>query len=207
VLLGYPIALQFARSGSRGRGIIALFVLSPLLVNVVVRTYGWVAILGPNGLFERSMHAIGVADPPQPFFSETAVVIGLTHLLLAFMVLGIVSALDNINPSLVLAARNLGSSSFGAFWKVTLPLSVPGLISGAFLVFTHACGSLITPALLGGHSGVTLPTLIYQQELTLFNWPLGSAMSMILLVVIGASLLLYRGLLRLIVAERKDTQP
>ncbi len=202
-LLGYPIALQFARSSSRGRGIIALLVLSPLLVNVVVRTYGWVAILGPNGLFERTMHALGIADPPQLFFSETAVVIGLTHLLLAFMVLGIVSALDNINPALVLAARNLGASSFGAFWKITLPLSIPGLVSGSFLVFTHACGSLITPALLGGNSGVTLPTLIYQQELTLFNWPLGSAMSLILLLVIGASLFLYSGLLHSVLKRRE----
>jgi putative spermidine/putrescine transport system permease protein len=180
-----------------------LLVLSPLLVNVVIRTYGWIAILGPNGLLEKGFRTMGLGAPPKLLFTETAVVIGLTHLLLAYMVLGIVSSLDNINPSLVNAARNLGSSNFGAFRKITLPLSVPGMVSGCFLVFTHACGSLITPALLGGNSGVTLPTLIYQQELTLFNWPLGSAMSLILLIVIGASLLLYGVLVRSLLTRKE----
>jgi len=200
LLLGYPIALSIIRSRGWWRSAQIVFVVTPLFVSIVVRTYGWVLLLGNRGLINGLLISVGFRDQPVRLLgTEVAVVVGLMEALLPFMVLSLSAVLSRIDTTLEEAARGLGASPIGAFLTVTLPLSLPGALAGCLLVFMVSMGSYVTPALLGGSDVRVMVTEIYTQVTTVFNWPLAAVLSLTLL---GVSLTVAGLASRLIRTER-----
>jgi putative spermidine/putrescine transport system permease protein len=190
--LGYPVAYHLTRCSGRKRAYLTLLIVAPLLVSVVVRSFGWLVILGPNGLVNSLLTGLGVvSDPLRLLYTETAIVVGLTHVFLSFMVLSVAASLGRIDPALIRAAQNLGASERQAFMRVVLPLSLPGVAAGSLIVFTLAASAFITPALLGGPRVKVMSYLAYQQTLLLSDWPYGSAIAFILLALTGLCAFLY----------------
>jgi putative spermidine/putrescine transport system permease protein len=190
--LGYPVALHLTRCRGRQRAYLTMLVLAPLLVSVVVRSFGWLVILGPNGLVNWVIVRLGlVTDPLRLLYTETAIVVGLAHVFLSFMVLSIATALDRIDSIMVRAAQSLGAPPRQVFFRVILPLSLPGVVAGSLIVFTLGTSAFITPALLGGPRVKVMSYLAYQQTLLLSDWPYGGAIAFILLAVTAASVITY----------------
>ena len=185
LLIGYPVALFLARTRSRWRSWLTLLVVFPLMLNLVVRTFGWIALLAQNGLVNQALQAIGLVDGPvKLLFNFTGLMIGLTHIFLPFMILVLIGAIQNISRDVEDAARVLGASWGGAFLRVTLPLSAPGIVSGSILVFVLTISALVTSRLLGGPTYQVMSTLIYDEFLQRLNWPAGSAQSLLLTVIV-----------------------
>jgi len=196
ILLGYPVALVMVRSSPLIRQAITMVVIAPLIVSVVVRTYGWQLILGngPTGILNWLLLKSGITRSPVALlYSETAVIIGSLHVFFPMMVLPLASALGKIDPRLEDAARTLGATAWRTFRRITLPLSLPGLTVGCTLVFSLTAGSFVTPAILGGTSGQMLGVLVEQQILIVYNWPFGAACATVLVaIVLGANLVSVR---------------
>jgi putative spermidine/putrescine transport system permease protein len=162
------------------------------MVGVVVRTYGWIILLGSEGIVNKFLLGIGIIDSPVGIlYTEGAVIIGIVEILLPFMVLPLMSSIQKIDISQEEAARVLGATRITTFYKVILPLSVPGMISGSLLVLTLSISALSTPLFLGGPKNIMIAVLIWQQMLTVRNWPFGSAMAIILMVVTSAIIMFY----------------
>jgi putative spermidine/putrescine transport system permease protein len=189
IVLGYPVAVVMSRSGPIVSRTIALIVIAPLIVSVVVRSYGWQLILvnSPNGLLNWALMSLGIiSEPLAILYSETAVVIGSLHVFFPMMVLPLASALGKIDPNLEDCARTLGAPWWKVFLRVTLPLSVPGLVAGFTLVFSLTAGSFVTPVILGGTTATMLGNLIEQQIFVVYDWPFGAAIAMVLVLVVFA---------------------
>ena len=187
LIIGYPVAFFLARTRSRWRNWLTILVVFPLMLNLVVRTFGWIALLAQNGLVNQALQALGVVDGPvKLLFNFAGLMIGLTHIFLPFMVLVLVGAIQNIPRDLEDAARALGASWGSAFLRVTLPLSAPGIASGSILVFVLTISALVTPRLLGGPTYQVMSTLIYDEFLQRLNWPAGSAEALLLTVLVLA---------------------
>ena len=164
--IGYPVAFFLARTRSRWRNWLTILVVFPLLLNLVVRTFGWIALLAQNGLVNQALEALGLVDGPvKLLFNFAGLLIGLTHIFLPFMVLVLVGAIQNIPRDVEDAARVLGASWASALLRVTLPLSAPGILSGSILVFVLTISALVTPRLLGGPTYQVMSTLIYDEFL------------------------------------------
>ncbi len=190
LLLGYPAAYFLARTKSRIKNLLIIMTVFPFLVSAVVRSYGWMVILGKNGLLNQLLRALGLIQKPLSIlYTPTAVLIGLVHLLTPYMILNITSVIQSIDRNVEYAAHSLGASPLKTFLKVTLPLSSPGIISGCILVFTLSMTSYVTPKLLGGTKLRMMSTMVFQEVNVNFNWGFASAISYILLVVILAILL------------------
>lgn len=201
LLLGYPLALMLRDAPARLKGLLVIAVIAPLLVSVVVRTFGWVVILGEFGLINRALQALGVTAGfarETHLFTESTVLVGLVHVYLPFMVLALYSALQKQQPQLVRAARNLGASPLRAFLLVTFPLSLPGIVAGTTTVFALAAGAYVTVAVLGGSKVMSMPVLAYQQSIGLTNWQLGAAIGVVLLVGTTLILQLFQRSMRLL---------
>jgi putative spermidine/putrescine transport system permease protein len=184
LLLGYPVAYGLARGRHRWKTVLRLCVVAPLLVSVVIRTYGWIVLLATNGGVNQALLWLGLVDEPVKFmFTHTGVLIGLVHFALPVAVLSLVGVIEAVDRSLEEAARGLGAGAWRAFWAVTLPLTLPGVAAGAMLVFSLTVAAFVTPALMGGPSLVVLSTLIYQQMTVTLEWGFGAAVATILLVV------------------------
>jgi putative spermidine/putrescine transport system permease protein len=182
LILAYPVALTMAKSSPRVRGVIALLIASPLLVSIVVRNFGWYLLLLPNGTINHMLISLGIIDTPlKLLFSEVGVVIGLSNAYLPFMVLAIATSLYNIDPSLEKASAILGASPIRSFFSITLPLSLPGIVSGCVLVFSLSMSAYVTPALMGGANVPVMPVVAYDQINNLLRWTFGSAISYVLL--------------------------
>ncbi len=191
LLVGYPLAYVLARSTSPWRHWLTLLVVFPLLLNLVVRTFGWIALLARRGLVNQWLIGLGVTEEPlRLMFNFTGLLIGMTHIFLPFMVLVLVAVIQNVPRDVEDAARTLGAGFWAVFARVTLPLSVPGILSGSILVFVLAISALVTPRLLGGPTYKVMSTLIYEQFLQLLNWPAGSAMSVVMTLIVLALILL-----------------
>jgi putative spermidine/putrescine transport system permease protein len=189
IVLGYPVAIVMARSGPIVSRLIALIVIAPLIVSVVVRSYGWQLILAntPAGLLNWVLMSVGITGAPLALlYSETAVVIGSLHVFFPMMVLPLASALGKIDPNLEDCARTLGAPWWKVFLRVTLPLSVPGLVAGFTLVFSLTAGSFVTPVILGGTTATMLGNLIEQQIFVVYDWPFGAAIAVVLVFVVFA---------------------
>jgi len=185
LLLGFPLAYTLSTLRGWQRGLLYFGIILPLLTSAVVRTFGWTIILSNNGIINRTLMALGVTDAPIRFmYNMNGVVVALTQIMLPFMVLALDAALLNINPSVLEAARNLGASRVRVFFLILLPLSLPGIVSGSVLVFSLTISAFVTPSLVGGAQVTLMPTLIYQQAMTLMNWPFGAAIAFIMLFVI-----------------------
>ncbi len=163
-VLGYVAALAIVQAGPTWKGRFVGLVVLPLMISPVARTYAWIVILGRAGVVNQAITALGFSDEPvRILFTETAVFIGLVQLFLPLMVLSLVSALENLPADVIPAARVLGAGWLSVFFKVILPLTKEGLVTGGTLVFTGAVTAYITPAVLGGSKVLMLETLLYQK--------------------------------------------
>ncbi|HXK77948.1 MAG TPA: ABC transporter permease [Oscillospiraceae bacterium] len=187
LLLGYPTAYFIARTHSRLKSVMMIVILFPFLVSAVVRSYGWIVILGTNGLLNQFLLGLGILSEPLKIVNtETAVVIGMIHLLIPYMILSLVGVLQSIDPNVEYAAYSLGAGPVRTFCKVIFPLSTPGIISGCVLVFTMSMTSYVTPKLLGGSKFRMMATMVVQEINVNFDWGAASAISYILLATILA---------------------
>ena len=187
LLLGYPTAYYMARTTSRLKQAMVIVILFPFLVSAVVRSYGWMVILGTNGLLNQLLLGLGlISEPLKLLNTEAAVIIGMIHLLIPYMILSLVGVLQSIDPNVEYAAYSLGASPMTTFRKVVFPLSTPGIISGCVLVFTMSMTSYVTPKLLGGSKFRMMATMVVQEINVNFDWGAASAISYILLAGILA---------------------
>jgi putative spermidine/putrescine transport system permease protein len=181
VLLSYPLAFFLARTESRWKELLIAASLTPLLASVVVRTYGWWVLLNHDGALNDLLRALHLVSQPLPLMPSTgAIIVGLTHSLLPYGVLTILTALNSVNPRLEQAAMSLGANRTRTFFAVTLPLSMAGVAGTFLLAFTLAISAFATPSILGGASIPVVATQIYGLLLTELDWALGSAFSVLL---------------------------
>jgi putative spermidine/putrescine transport system permease protein len=184
LVLGYPLAYFLARTRSKRKGLYLFLLLVPLMVGIIVRTYGWIVIFGREGMINNLLLGLGVAQAPiKILFTETAVVVGIVEVLMPYMVLPIVSSIQKISINLEEAAASLGANKLHVFLHVLIPQSLPGIVSGCIIVFTLTAGAIVTPALLGGPQMHMMGTLIYQLMISTLNWPFGSATAFVLLIM------------------------
>jgi putative spermidine/putrescine transport system permease protein len=196
LILGYPEAYFLTRLRGRMKALVMMIVLSPLLISAVTRTFGWFILLGNNGVINNTIVALGLSDGPlKLIYSETGIVIGLTHVLVPLMVLSIYASLQKRDPALVKAAESLGATPARAFFEVTLPLSLPGILAGSVLVFTMSMSAFVTPAVLGGSRVRVVAYLVYEEFLQSLNWPFGAALSLVLVALTMAIVLVYNRLI------------
>ncbi len=189
LLMGYPIAYYLAnRSGLRFT-LVVFCIIVPYFTSIIVRTYSWMVLLGRTGLINRVLQDTGLTDAPlHLLYNKTAIVIGMTYVLLPYMVLTLFAAMKSIDRNLLLAARGMGASGLMIFRRVYLPLSLHGVISGTLIVFILSIGFFITPALMGGPSDVMVAMLIERSVEITLDWPAAAVMSLFLLAV---TLILY----------------
>ncbi|WP_262266362.1 ABC transporter permease [Microvirga yunnanensis] len=183
-VIGLPYAMLAASLTGWKRSVLLLAVVLPLWTSLLVRTAAWFILLQNEGLINRALQAVGLIDSPMPLiFNRLGVVIAMTHVLLPFMVLPIYSVILGIPRNLMSAAQSMGAGPLRAFWRVLLPLSLPGLLSGSLLVFMVAIGYYITPALVGGANDQMISSVIAFYATGTANWGLAGALGLILLVV------------------------
>jgi putative spermidine/putrescine transport system permease protein len=176
--LGYPLAYLIARGPDRWRVPLILLVIFPMMLNLVVRSFGWITLLANRGLVNNLLMQAGViATPLKLMFNLTGLMIGLTHIYLPFMVLMLVAAIRNVPRDVEAAAATLGSNRLHVFAAVTLPMTAPGILAGSILVFVLTISALVTPRMLGGPTYKVMATLIYDEYMQLLDWPSGSALS------------------------------
>lgn len=191
-VLGFPLAYAIARSPARLQPFLLLLIMLPFWTNFLVRTYAWMVLLRQDGLINRFLTALGAVDRPlELLYTPTAVVIGLVYGYLPFMVLPLYVAVERLDPLLVEAAWDLYASRWAVFTRVVLPLTKPGIVGGCMLVFIPSVGSFITPDLLGGARSMMIGNLIQHEYLVVRDWPLGSAVSFVLMAVVMAAVVLY----------------
>lgn len=185
-VLGYPAALLLAKFvRNRWREALLLLIVLPFWSNGLVRTFSWTMVLTNNGLVAQGLRAIWPGAPSLDLmYSYAAIVVGLVHAYLPYMILTCYVSLQAIDDSLAEAARSLGASSFTVFRRITLPLSLPGVVAGVVLIFVPVIGSFMEPRILGGQQAIMLGTLIENQFTASFNWPLGAALGFIMLAIV-----------------------
>lgn len=190
LLLAYPLAAYMRNCGPRTRLWLLFFVVSPLLTSIIVRNVAWLLILGRSGIINDTLIDWGWVDRPLPLMYNTfGVVLAVVHVYLSFMVLPVFGALQAVDRSVEEAASSLGASPLRVFFSVTLPLSLPGVAAGCTLVFILSMGVYLTPIIMGGNFVVTLPMLITDVVRNQYNWPVASAMALMLLLAICAMVL------------------
>jgi putative spermidine/putrescine transport system permease protein len=184
-LIGYPLAYFIVRMVDSRllRSMLYIVVVTPLFTSNIVRAFGWIVLLGRRGLVNDAMIATGITERPIPLlYGESSIVIGLTYIMVPFMVLTIASVLQNIDRALEEAARDLGAGAWSTFWRVTFPLSMPGVIAGALIVFTLSVSAYVTPSILSGGRQNTTSILIFQQYASILDFHFGGALAVVLLV-------------------------
>lgn len=198
LLLGFPLAWLYVRVPSWLQGTLILIVLLPLLTSVVVRTFAWIVILGRQGIVNTMLLNLGVIDSPlRLLYTEGGVVVALAQVQMPLMVLPLITALSRIDPNLADASSALGAGYWRTFWKVTLPLTLPGIIAGCLLTYAAALSAFITQTLIGGGQMLFMPMYLYQQASTLQNWPFAAAISFIFLVAVLAVITIFNMLGRI----------
>lgn len=192
LIMGYPLAFFIATRPPRWRNALLLLVIIPFWTNFLVRTYAWMVLLRNEGTINvvlQSLHLI--QEPLTLLFTPLAVIIGLIYGYLPFMVLPLYSAIERLDFSYIEAAQDLGANDLRTFWRVVLPLTLRGIIAGSILVFIPAIGAFVTPDILGGAKTMMIGNLIQNQFLKARDWPFGSALSVLLMILILIPVLLY----------------
>ena len=198
LLLGYPIAALMARPGRTMTKVAIVCVMIPLWTSALIRSYAWIMLLQRKGVINTALQGWGLIPRPlSMLYSDGAVLVAMTHVLLPFMILPIYSALKGVPADLPRAALNLGAGPVRTFFEVTLPLSLPGVFAGCLLVFVMALGFYVTPALVGGPRTLMIATLISEQATVLLNWPFAGAISAVLLALSLGMTVGFKRLLRL----------
>lgn len=188
LLIAYPAAYRIALMPKRRQLACLILVMMPLWSNYLIRTYAWMVLLNSEGLINRLLLAGGIVEAPLPLlYNDFAIVVGLVYSYAPFMILALYSSISKLGPDLREASADLGASPVMTFWRVTLPLTVPGIAAGCVFVFVLSIGNFVTPDLLGGGKRTMIGNLIYAQFLTARDWPFGSAIATI---VIGIMMLL-----------------
>ncbi len=191
-VVGFPLAYVIARSPARWQPLWLLLVMLPFWTNFLVRTYAWMIILRQDGLANHLLLALGlISEPLELLYTPAAVVIGLVYGYLPFMVLPLYVAVERLDPALVEAAWDLYASRWAVWTRVVVPLTMPGIVGGCILVFIPSIGSFITPDLLGGARSMMIGNLIQHEYLVVRDWPLGSAVSFVLMAIVMAAVVLY----------------
>ncbi|WP_404379428.1 ABC transporter permease [Caenispirillum salinarum] len=197
-VVGYIPAYFIANTRMKSKALLLLLLMLPFWISYIIRTLSWINILGTGGAVNYVLMQLGIVNEPlQLLYNEPSVILGLMHYLLPFMILNVYVSLSGIDGNLVAAARTLGATPFGAFLKVTLPLSMPGLAAGSLLCFVLGAGTYITPLILGGPTNAMFANLIFEAIIIQLNWPLGAALSIVLLVVLGTVVTVYGRLMGL----------
>jgi putative spermidine/putrescine transport system permease protein len=186
-VFGYPIAWLSSRAGARWQSVLLFLVILPILTSVVVRTFAWIVILGRYGVLNQIVLGLGLSrEPLRLLYTETGVIMVLAQVQMPLMVLPILSVLSKIDPNLADASRALGASEWRTLWKVTLPLSLPGIIAGGILAYAACVTAFVTQSLIGGARLIHMPLNIYQQAVGANNWPFAAALSIIFMVSVMA---------------------
>ena len=183
--IGYPLAYAMASAPARWRAILLVLVILPFWTSFLIRVYAWIGILRPEGLLDMALAALGLSDQPLRLLNtEAAVLIGMVYSYLPFMVLPLYATLEKLDRSLLEAAADLGATPLRAFLTVTLPLSLPGILAGSALVFIPAIGEFVIPDLLGGPDTTMIGKVLWTEFFSNRDWPLASAVAVVLLVVL-----------------------
>jgi spermidine/putrescine transport system permease protein len=190
LLVGYPMAYWMARCLTTGKSLALILVIIPFLTSFLIRTYAWFIILDPQGYLVRAVHELG-AGGWRPLYSTQAIGVGLVYGYMPLLILPVYASLERMDWSLVDAALDLGASPFKAFREVTIPLSLPGLVTGVLLVFIPMTGEYVIPSLLGGGKREFVGNAVGDQFLVAQDWPFGAAMAIALMLVLSVFLIVY----------------
>jgi spermidine/putrescine transport system permease protein len=200
-LMGYPPAYFIAMTAYKQKWLLLLLLIVPFWISFTIRTFSWIHILGEQGAINATLKWLGIIDEPiRMLYTEGSVIMGMIHFLLPYMILNVYVSIEGIDRNLISAARTLGCTSWQAFREVTLPLSLPGLAAGTLLCFVLAAGSYVTPQILGSNRDALFGNLIFDTIMSELNWPLGSTLSivlLVLLVILSAIYSRYMGLSRM----------
>ena len=195
LLVGFPVALAMARVRPERRTLLLALVILPFWTSFLIRVYAWIVILRPEGLLNGALQSLGLVEEPLAVLNtDTAVLVGLVYTYLPFMVLPLYAALERLDPALLEAAEDLGSPPARAFWTITLPLSLPGVIAGSLLCFIPIVGEFVVPDLLGGSDTLMIGRTLWSEFFSNRDWPLASAVAVVLLAVLVVPIVLYRDL-------------
>jgi spermidine/putrescine transport system permease protein len=183
IAIAYPVAYWISRHGGRRKVLLLVLVMLPFWTSWVIRTYAWMMILGDDGVLNGVLASLGIVDQPIAILNtDFAVVLGMTYGFLPFAILPLYVSIDRLDPALVAAARDLYADGRAAFWHVTLPLTMPGIIAAALLTFIPSIGDFVTPDLLGGAQTITIAKVIQMLFMTSRDWPFGAALSFLLIL-------------------------
>ena len=198
ILIGYPIAYWISRQGGRRKILLLILVMLPFWTSYLIRTYAWMIILRDNGVLNGALQAVGLIDEPIAMLNtDFSVILGMTYGFMPFAILPLFVSIDRLDDNLVQAARDLYASGRGAFLHVTLPLTMPGIIAASLLTFIPAIGDYVTPDLLGGAQTTTAAKLVQVLFTSGRDWPYGSALGFLLMIVtLGGTLIALRSLRR-----------
>jgi len=190
LLLGYTLAYMISKYSDRVQNLLILFVTIPMWINTLLRTYAWISILSDNGLINKLLALLGM-DPVTLMYTDVAVMLGLVSDMLPFMVIPIHTSIRKIDVSLIEASHDLGAGNFQTFWKVIFKMSIPGVINGVMMTFLLSISTFVIPKLLGGGQYMLIGNLIETQFISVGNWNFGSAISILLtlVILIGISLM------------------
>ncbi|MBM1173681.1 ABC transporter permease subunit [Microvirga arabica] len=203
LLVGFPIAYGMARAPERYRALLVAAIILPFWTSFLIRIYAWVAILKPEGLLTQALMAVGlISEPLDILNTETAVYIGIVYAYLPFMVLPLYATLEKMDDTLLEAALDLGSTPWRSFWTITVPLAMPGIIAGSLLCFIPAVGEFVIPDLLGGSETLMIGRQLWSEFFSNRDWPLASAVAILLLIVLVVPIVIYRD----VEARRVETQ-
>lgn len=198
LVLGYALAWAFVRSSPRMQTVLIMIIVLPLLTSVVVRTFAWIVILGRQGIVNEILLGLGwIETPLRLLYSREGLVWALANVQLPLMTLPLITTLQRLDHNLEDASAALGANAWRTFRKVTLPLSLPGVVAGSLLTFAATITAFITQSLIGGGQMLFMPMYIYQQASTLQNWPYAAAVSLVFLVAVMACVTLFNYLGRL----------
>ncbi len=193
VAIGYPFGYFMAKLSPKGKKMMMVFLMIPFWTNSLIRIYGWIIVLRANGTLDTVLQFLGITDSPlKLLYTYPAVVIGMVYALLQFMILSVYSSAEKMDWGLVEAARNLGASKTKAFLSVTLPLTLPGLLSGIILTFIPCMGLFFIADIMGGNKIVLVGSLIQDQLLRAHNWPFAAALAVILMIMTTVLIALYK---------------
>jgi putative spermidine/putrescine transport system permease protein len=191
LVFGYPIAWICARASARWQSVLVFLVILPILTSVVVRTFAWIVILGRQGVLNQIALSLHLTDEPlRLLYTEPGVVMVLAQVQMPLMVLPILTVLSKIDPNLADASRVLGAGEWRTLWRVTVPLSLPGVIAGCILTYSACVTAFVTQTLIGGARLIYMPLHIYQQAIGANNWPFAAAISVIFMVAVLAAVAL-----------------
>jgi spermidine/putrescine transport system permease protein len=191
-LMGYPAAYCIAMTNYKHKWLLLLLLIVPFWISFTIRTFSWIHILGEQGVINVLLLKLGLVNEPiRMLYTEGSVIMGMIHFLLPYMILNVYVAIEGIDRNLISAARTLGCTAWQAFREVVLPLSLPGLMAGLLLCFVLAAGSYVTPQILGSTRDALFGNIIFDTIMDELNWPMGSTLSLVLLIFLGAVAAVY----------------